>query len=153
MAGDRDVADSPFDVVSGTDLAGLVVTFSDRPAEIAGRLLDAAGRGTGAFAVIAFSSDPTQWIEGSRRTRTTRPAADGRYALAGLPAGSYHLAVVTDVDSSDLYDPEFLEQLRAASIPVTLAEGEQKAQDIRISSGTPTARGGGIAWAREERTH
>jgi hypothetical protein len=135
MSGDRDVADVPLDIASGGDLRGLVVTYTDRPSQVSGTLLDAAGRGTAAFAVVAFSADPAHWTAGSRRTLSARPTADGRYVISGLPAGSYHVAVVTEFDQSDLNDPEFLEQLRAASIPIALADGERKTQDIRIGGG------------------
>ena len=39
---------------------------------------------------------------------------------------------MTDIDPSDLRDPAVLEEMAAASVRVTLAEGEKKVQDLRI---------------------
>jgi hypothetical protein len=36
------------------------------------------------------------------------------------------------VEAADLADPAFLEQLLAAAFKVTLADGEQKRQDLRV---------------------
>jgi hypothetical protein len=132
-SGSRDVLDTPIDIASRSDVSGLVVTFTDRPTQVSGTLVDSAGRGTGAFAVVAFSVDRAHWFERSRRTQAVRPSADGRYVLTGLPAGSYHLAVVTDFDTPDLHDADFLDQLRTAAVPLELADGEHKVQDVRIS--------------------
>jgi hypothetical protein len=45
------------------------------------------------------------------------------------------MAAVTDVSPTEVSDPSFLEQLVGASFKVTLAEGEKKTQDLRISGG------------------
>jgi hypothetical protein len=42
---------------------------------------------------------------------------------------------VTDVDTGEWYDPEFLGQLVGAALPISLAEGEQKVQDLRVAGG------------------
>ena len=48
---------------------------------------------------------------------------------------SHFLVAITDLDQADLADPAFLEQLAAASIKITLAEGEKKKQDLKLSGG------------------
>jgi hypothetical protein len=42
---------------------------------------------------------------------------------------------LTDVDSNDLYDPAFLESLIRAATRVTLADGEQKIQNLKLTGG------------------
>ena len=64
--------------------------------------------------------------------RSTRPASDGKFAFVGLPPGDYRIAAVTDVETGEWLDPEFLRQLLPASISVRLADGQQVTQDIRV---------------------
>ena len=59
-------------------------------------------------------------------------ATDGSSAVPGLPAGEYAIAATEDVDETDLADVGFLTKLLATAYKVTLADGEQKRQDLRI---------------------
>ena len=133
---DVDTLDSALEV-STTDLSGIVITFTDRPTELSGTLLDPAGHPTPEYWVVAFTSNRTFWAQTGRRLRTVRPDADGKFQIAGLPPGEYCLAALTDLEQADLADPSFLEQLAAASIKITLAEGEKKKQDLKLSGGSP----------------
>jgi hypothetical protein len=65
-----------------------------------------------------------------------RPGTDGKFTVRNLPAGSYSIVAVTDVEPGEWYDPEFLSQLASAAMRVTLSEGEKKTQDIRIAGGS-----------------
>jgi hypothetical protein len=49
-----------------------------------------------------------------------------------MPPGDYHLAVLWDFEPAMLSSPGFFEQAAAASVRVTLAEGEQREQRIEI---------------------
>jgi hypothetical protein len=55
--------------------------------------------------------------------------------VTGLPPGEYRIAALVDVAPGEINDPAFLEQIVAASVKVTLAEGERKTQDLRIAGG------------------
>ena len=66
----------------------------------------------------------------------TRPANDGHYTVAGLPAGDYRVAALTDVESGEWNDPGFLAGLVDASIKVTLVEGQKTSQDLRLAGGS-----------------
>jgi hypothetical protein len=52
--------------------------------------------------------------------------------------GDYLLAALTDFDPADLrgddgvVDPTFAQQFAAASIKVSVGDGEQKRQDVRV---------------------
>jgi protocatechuate 3,4-dioxygenase beta subunit len=135
MSGERDAADLPLEIKPNADVTGVVVTFTDHAAEIAGTVLDPAGRPTAAYSIIVFPADKALWLAGARRVRPTRPANDGTFAVAGLPAGEYFICAATDYDQGDLSDPAFLAQLAAASYKVTLADGEKKRQDLKIAGG------------------
>ena len=131
-----DTLDSALEVSTG-DVSGIVITLTDRPTELSGRLLDAAGRPAPEYWVVAFTSDRAFWTLGSRRVRTARPDSDGKFQVMALPPGEYCLAALTDLDQADLADPSFLDQLAGVSIKITLAEGEKKTQDLKLSGGSP----------------
>ena len=69
-----------------------------------------------------------------RSSAFANASTSGKFSFSGLPAGEYRLAAVTDVESGQWFDPAFLEQLQAASIPVTLVEGQARTQDLRVAS-------------------
>lgn len=132
MTDGRDVADIVFEVPPA-GLSGLVLTFTDRAAEISGVLLDAAGRPTSDLSIILFAANPDLWFNGSRWTRPiVRPASDGWFAFSGLAPGDYFLAALTDVSTADLTDDVFLREVATAAIKVTVAAGEKKTHDIRV---------------------
>jgi hypothetical protein len=135
MVDGHDAADVPLVIAPGQDVTGAVVTFTDRPTDISGVLSDAAGRGTPEFSIVVFSTDRAAWTDASRRIRATRPNSAGSFQISGLPPGEYFLAAVSDYDPQELYDPSFLEQLTAAPYTITLADGEHKKQDLKISGG------------------
>jgi hypothetical protein len=132
IAGGRDLADAVLEVRPGEDVPGVVVTFTDRLTELSGRVIDQADRVTASFPIVIFSTDRATWVTASRRVQIVRPATDGRYAAVGLPAGEYHIAAVTAIESDQLADPAFLEQLAAMSLTLTLADGEKKTQDLKL---------------------
>ncbi|MEO7189464.1 MAG: carboxypeptidase-like regulatory domain-containing protein [Vicinamibacterales bacterium] len=131
----RDISDAPIDMRSGTDVAGVVVTFTDRPSELSGTVLDSADRPTPGFPIVVFSTDRAYWTQGSRRVQQVRPASNGTFVVTGLPAGEYYVCAVTAVERTDLYDPAFLDQLAPASLKLTIADGEKKKQDLKLGTG------------------
>jgi hypothetical protein len=134
MAGDRDMADVPVNITPDVNPGPVVVTLSNRPAEITGTLFDAAGRPTPDYFVVIFSTDRAYWLEGSRRLRPpVRPASNGTFRVGPLVPGSYYVAALIDVDPEDLYDREFLEQVAAGALTVTLADAERKVQDLKLA--------------------
>lgn len=128
----RDVADAPLDVKPGDDITGLAITFTDRGAEISGRLVDAGGKPITRYSIVVFTTDQALWLPGARRIRAAAPATDGTFSVMGLPAGAYAIAAAEDVESGDLGDPSFLSQLLASAYQVTLGEGEKIKRDLRI---------------------
>lgn len=135
MFNGRDVSDLPFELRPNEDAAGMIVTFTDRPTEISGSVVDRAGRPAPGFPIVVFSTDRAYWTVGSRRIQQVRPSSDGKYKLSGLPAGEYYVCAVTDLDQGQLYDPSALDALAAGSFKITLADGEKKAQDLKLAGG------------------
>lgn len=135
MAGGRDSLDFPLVVSPGSNVTDAVITFADKSTELAGTLQDATGSATSDYSIIVFPSDKQYWQPQSRRIQSVRPGTDGQFTVRNLPAGSYMIVAVTDVEPGEWYDPEFLSQLAGVAMRFTLGEGEKKRQDIRISGG------------------
>jgi hypothetical protein len=137
MLDGRDLLDDPIIVdAASTDLSGLVLTFSDRHSGLSGRLETVEGQPATDYAIVVMPANRQYWRPGARRIRSARPATDGRFSLADLPAGDYLLSALTDLESSDLDDPAFLDQLAPHAITVTIRDGETTTQTLRIGTGT-----------------
>jgi hypothetical protein len=132
---DQDVLDFPVEVKPNENITGALVTFVDFEQTVTGALQDASGRPAPDYTIVLFPADQRYWQPGSRRVRSARPSTDGRYSIRNLPAGEYRMVAVTDVLPAELSDPAFLEQLVSASFPLTIAVGENKTQDLKISGG------------------
>lgn len=134
MVNGRDTLDQPLDVPPGQDVPDVAVTSTDQPTEITGTLLDQLGRPTPEYAIVAFSTDRAYWSTAPRRVSgVVKAGSDGRFSVTGLPPGEYFLTALTDPDPSQLRDQSFLEQVAGSAIRVTLAEGEKKVQDFKLS--------------------
>jgi hypothetical protein len=131
MLGDRDIADASFEVVN-ENLSNIVVTLTDSQAQIAGHLADAAGQPAAELYVLVFTTDKASWLSGSRRIRSARALENGAYVIDALPAGSYYLCALTELDLMLINEPSYLEQLVPSAMKLTLAEGEKKKQDLQV---------------------
>ena len=128
----RDVLDAPFDV--NHSVRDVVLTYTDRAAELSGALQDPAGRPAPEYYIVVFAADRAFWIPQSRRVRAIRPSADGKYVVRNLPAGDYLIAAVSDIEDGEWGDPAVLQRLAGASMKVQIVEGEKKVQDIQIGA-------------------
>lgn len=127
----RDLSDTPFEL-DAKDLTGVVITFTDRPASIAGsvRRNNAADP---AAVVIAFPTDRAAWIGRGpfpRRVRTTRAALDGSYTINSLVPGEYFVAAVAEEGFSDWQDPALLDALSRVARTVRVGDDERRTQDL-----------------------
>ena len=130
----HDALDVPFDVAPNEDLSNATVTFTNVTQEVSGHLQDASGRPATDFTIVLFPADRALWTS-TRRVRTARPGTDGQFVVGNVPAGDYRLAAVVDVAPGETSDPSFLDEVSAASIAVTLHDGEKKVQDVRLAGG------------------
>ncbi len=127
-----DVLDFPFEVEPGNHVSNVTIQFGDKVTELKGTLSAADGSPTSDYSVVVFPDDQRYWIPHARRMRSTRPATDGTFSIAGLPPGDYRIAAVTDVEAGEWLDPEFLRQLVPTSVSVRLADGQPVTQDLRV---------------------
>ncbi len=135
LVGGRDALDFPLTVDPNQDVTGILLTFTTQTQEISGTIQDASGRPTADFTIVVYPADPAFWGPQSRRINATRPDTEGRFSIRSLPPGNYRLTAVTDAEPGEWFNPDFLAQLVGGSIPITLAEGEKKTQDIRLAGG------------------
>jgi len=131
-AGGQDALDAPFTLQPNTHLRDATITFTERLAQLKGTLRTGAGAVTPEYNVVLFPADPSLWLAQSRRIQSVRPSADGAYVFRNVPAGDYLVAAVDDVEPGEWFDPAFLQRTAASAARITIGEGEQKAQDIRV---------------------
>lgn len=131
----RDVLDQFFDVPSGQNISGIVVTYTDRPTLLSGTIIDRLGRPAPEYFIFVFSTDSQHWVTGSRRVSQIRPAQNGAYQISGLPPGEYFVCALTDLEIGLMYDAAFLNSLSGTAIKITLREGEKKVQDLKLLGG------------------
>ena len=84
----RDLADVLIDVKPGQDLNGLMITYTDRAAEISGTLVDAGGRPVTRYSIIVMTVDKSLWLPNARRIRSAARRRTGRSASAGCRPGN-----------------------------------------------------------------
>jgi hypothetical protein len=128
--GGRDAADRQIEITD--DVSDVIVTLTDKVTELTGTLQNSAGQPATGFHVIVFPADRAGWFWGTRQIVSLRPATDGSFRTTTLPAGDYLIAAVTDVQQNEWLQPEFLESLVAAAVPVTLRYGERTVQNLQI---------------------
>jgi hypothetical protein len=131
-ADDRDALDTRLTITAGHSVDRLVLTLTDRHSELSGSLATPEGHPATDYFVVVLPTDRAMWLADARRIKSTRLATDGQYSFADLPAGSYILAAVDDLETTDLADASFLEAVAKTGVPVTIADGEKTKQDLRL---------------------
>jgi hypothetical protein len=133
VVGGQDTLDFPFEMKPNQNVNGATVSLTMRASSVSGVLQGPDGQPAANYTVVVFSSESRYWTPQSRRIQAARPATDGRFSFRDLPPGEYRLAAIGDVEPGQWFDPLFLRQLTAASMPVSIGEGERKTQDLRLS--------------------
>jgi protocatechuate 3,4-dioxygenase beta subunit len=117
----REAMDLPIEIGARQDVAGLVVTFSDRQTELAGSTpVGGTAPAADTVSVVVFPADRRLWAPGARRVRVARPDTSGQYRIAGLPPGEYLVAVVTNFDAESELDAARLATLEAGATRVAV---------------------------------
>ena len=133
---DRDITDVPFDVpTGGKDISGLQIVITEKVGKIGGTVVTADRGAPAADAtVVVFSENEDRWNFGSRFVRSARPANDGTYAVAGLPAGAYLVVARQTIADGEWESPEFLATAKPDATRIELAAGESVKADVRVKT-------------------
>jgi hypothetical protein len=131
-----DYTDRPFDMASGTDVTGVVVTVTDKTARLSGVVRDRSGALVPQATVVIFPADQSLW----RRFGVTPPrikaaalSAKSSYELAGLPRGDYYVIAVDSAFGDAWQDPRFFPAAVAgAAERISLDWGQARVQDLTI---------------------
>jgi len=119
--GGTDYAQTPLDVRGGQHVAGARIVITKRFPTIAGRITDDKGKPANGT-VLLFPSDASKWFTAADTLRSARPDQSGNFRLETVRPGQY-LAIALDyVQTWQLNDPEFLEELRDRATKLTVAE-------------------------------
>ena len=135
LVGGADVTDTGIDLKPGENVDTVTIVLTDRSTALTGTVRDASSTPVPALTVIAFSADPQYWRAQSRWIQAGRTDQTGTYHLRGLPPGDYFLVVSDSVEQGEWFDPAFLDQARTAATRITIADGDQKTQDLSAPSG------------------
>lgn len=132
-----DVTDSGFEVKAREELSGVEVELTNKLTTITGLVTNARGGALKDYSTIVFAQDPARWgLTTNRYQSIGRPDQDGRFKISGLPAGEYYIIALDRVDTGEVYDPEYLEKIRAKASSISINEGETKQLELKVQTGT-----------------
>jgi hypothetical protein len=130
----RDVTDTVIEL-GDRAVTDLVLTFTKTPARLSGTVRAASGAIDPGATVLIFPTTPAGWVDcGAHpsKIRSGRVGRDGAFSIAGLPPGEYFAAAVDDDVNTQSLDPRILESLARGATRLSLADAEQKSQDLRV---------------------
>ena len=132
---DREMLDQPLEILPNART--MRVTFSDRASQLSGVVANRDGAPVTDAYVVVFSDDAKTWFQHSRRVAAIQLDAQGRYTVWNLPSGNYFVAVSSDLENNEWFDPERLEALRAGASRVTIGEYQSVSRNITMGSRQP----------------
>ncbi len=128
----RDLTTEPL-ILDGQPITDVVITFTDRRADLTGAVRHAAGRPNAEAAVLVFPADYPAWLAQGlppTRSRSTLTSTGGSYELQALLPGEY-LAAAVSLDVLKQWPDAFSVQTIAPfATRVTIARGESKRLDL-----------------------
>jgi hypothetical protein len=125
-----DVSETPLDL--SRDVADVVITFTDRWTGIGGAV---QGQGADGAMVVVFPTDAQAWTgygSNSRRLKSARADAQGRFGISSLPPGDYFAVAIPEEQSVDWRDGKNLEALSRIATRVAIGDGEHRTIDLRL---------------------
>jgi len=133
-----DVTDRGIEFTPGRSYDGLQIIVSRKTTDLSGLVTDDRGKPVLDATVVIFPANKDLWTYLSRYLRTARPDTNGRYNFKSLPPQEDYLIIaVQNLESGQSADPDFLARAREEAMSFTLADGEIKAVDVKLSKLVP----------------
>jgi hypothetical protein len=117
------------------DITDLVMTYTDRPAQLSGVVRSSNGTPAPDATIYLFPSDRHSWTNSvwwSGTTREIRPARNGAYQ-ATVPPGEYYLVAVVNDAREDWTLVEGLESLATNAATVKIERHATVVRDLKVS--------------------
>jgi hypothetical protein len=128
----EEVIDSGVELTAGRDLSGVEIVVTNRLQIVTGVVTNDRGEVAGEATVMIFPRDRDQRTN-SRFNATVRLDQNGRYSLRTLPPGEYLAVAVDYVDPNRRMEPGLLEELSRSAIQFSIAEGQTRTVDLKVS--------------------
>lgn len=129
-----DVTDRAIDFGTSGELAGIQIVLTQRQTDLSGTVVDLRGSLLKDYVVVVFAEDNVHWVPQTRFIRTGRPDQDGRFTIRGLPPERYLAVAVEYLEPGEETSPETLEQLKSMATSLSLAEGETRTAELKLSA-------------------
>ena len=133
--GGRDATDAAF-AIGDTDVTDVVITYTDRPASLAGTVTLPQTAGDAGASVFLFPANRIRWVDarlGSRTFRVTRTSPAGAFNWTSVPPGDYLLVALRDEDAGDWPDVQFLTRLAAVATPIKVSANQAVKAALSLS--------------------
>jgi protocatechuate 3,4-dioxygenase beta subunit len=127
-----DVGDTGIDIPPNGTVDNVTVEMTNHVGQMSGRVTDADGNLVRDCFVIVFAQDPVRWTVQTRYLSVARPALDDLYHARLLP-GDYYAVAMNGVETNAWTDPEFLSLARERATKISIADGENKTLDLRLT--------------------
>lgn len=134
----QDVTDAGIDFQPGRAYDGLQIVLTQKTTDLSGVVTDDRNQPIVDATVVVFPMNSERWGFQSRYGRVARPDTNGRYNIRNLPpADEYAIVAVRSLEPGQGTDPEFLARAREAAKTFSLAEGETKTVDVKLTTLVP----------------
>ena len=133
MVNGRDASVVPVEFES-SDVSGVVVSFTDRPTEIAGDIT-VENAAPESISVLVFPSDTNAWTgygTSSRQFASARVGKDGKFRIPNLPAGDYLAVAIPDSQAADWQNPKVLQDLAGGATRIRVRDGDKISQNLKV---------------------
>ena len=130
----RDVIDVALDFTQGASIRELRVILTDQSSRLTGLVTNDAGDPVTDRAVVVVSRNPFLRFAGSRHVQLTYPDLNGRYDIAGLPTGSYLVALVEELYPGELSGRADFDAVASAGMEAVIEAGTTTTLDLKVDA-------------------
>jgi hypothetical protein len=128
----RSLLDEPVEFRGGETWTDVVVTLTNRHAELTGTVVDGDKTPVRDYSLIVFPEQRTRRANVNRWSRWVRPDQRGRFVVNDLPAGSYFAIALGEVDEDTWWTDAYLEAVRDRATRITVGEDGSQAIVLEV---------------------